>query len=102
MKNIGTRETATITKCKHPTWNDELEILSWHYSTEDGIDVKLRSYQSWSGDTEPKFGMSVIHEDANGFHTGDTGTAISLTSAKRWITYTIRQTRESIARRISA
>jgi hypothetical protein len=102
MKNIGTRETATITKQINPTWGDELEILSWCYSTEDGIDVELKSYQASSVDTEPKFGISVIHTDENGFRSGNNGTAVSLTSAKRWITYTIRQTRESIARRISA
>jgi hypothetical protein len=103
MKNnlaIGSREAATITNPIHPTWGTETELCKWDYVTEDGIMVNLTSYGMYPGDDYlVEFSMSVIHTDKKGWNTGDHGSSVSLPAAKRWITRTIRETREKLARR---
>jgi hypothetical protein len=101
-KNIGSRETATITYELQPTWGTEQEICKWHYQTEDGIQVKLTSRGMYVGDQNAKLSMEVMHTNEKGWNTGGYGCTQSLPSAKRWITRMIRETRETLARRADA
>jgi hypothetical protein len=101
-KKIGSRETATITNPIHPTWGTATEVCKWEYTTDDGIRVSLETYAPYSGATTSNITMTVMHTDSKGWNTGNHGSATTLSSAKRWITRTIRETRAALSNRATA